>query len=200
MSRFWLALPLVVIVGCGTSSPSGENQSSGSQVLFVIAHQDFRDEELIEPKQILEDKGYKIVIASTDTTQATGMLGLTLRPDLLISEVKSADYLGIVIVGGTGIQQLWDDTTLARVVVEFHEKNKIIGAICLAPVVLARAGILQGRKATCFHSAVRDLEATGASYEPEDIVVEGKIVTANGPVASNWFGYKLAELLGEEPR
>ncbi|MCK4232041.1 DJ-1/PfpI family protein [candidate division WOR-3 bacterium] len=100
-------LPVLVLVAlaCGSKPSASETESvslpeSQSKVLFVIAHQGFRDEELTTPKKILEEGGFAGVIASTDTAVATGMLGAKVKPDLRISDAKSDDYVALVIVGG----------------------------------------------------------------------------------------------------
>ncbi len=169
-----------------------------SKILFVIAPKNFRDEELEVPRRILEEKGYKAIVASQDTSEARGMLGAKVKPDLPLPLVKSADYSALVIVGGSGATALWDDTTLIRLVKEFVESKKVVGAICLAPGVLARAGVLAGLEATCFESASGELEKGGAKYVTRDVVVSGKIITAPGPQAAEVFGEALVKLLAEQ--
>jgi len=198
-------LPVLVLaaLACGSKPSASEAESvslpeSRSKVLFVIAHQGFRDEELATPKKILEEGGFAGVIASTDTSVAKGMLGAKVKPDLLISQANADDYVALVIVGGAGARTLWSDTTLIRLAGEFKEADKILGAICLAPVVFARAGILKGIDATCFSSVASELKAGGANYLTEDVVCRGKIVTASGPRAAEAFGHKLLSLLKKE--
>ena len=198
-------LPVLVLVAlaCGSKPSATETESvslpeSQSKVLFVIAHQGFRDEEFAAPRKILEEKGFAGVIASTDTTIAKGMLGAKVKPDFLISQANADDYVALVIVGGAGARMLWGDSTLIRLAGEFKEADKILGAICLAPVVFARAGILKGVDATCFSSVSSELEACGAHYVKEDVVCSGKIVTASGPRAAEAFGHKLLFLLEKE--
>ncbi len=198
-------LPVLVLVAlaCGSKPSASETESvslpeSRSKVLFVIAHQGFRDEELTTLKKILEEGGFAGVIASTDTSVAKGMLGAKVKPDLRISEARSDEYEALVIVGGAGAKNLWADTTLARLAREFREADKVLGAICLAPVVFARAGLLKDVDATCFSSVSSELEAAGAHYVKEDVVCSGKIVTASGPRAAEAFGHKLLFLLEKE--
>jgi protease I len=202
MRRFLPAV-LVVVLACGSKPSASEAESvslpeSRLKVLFVIAHQGFRDEELAAPRKILEEGGFAGVIASTDTTVATGMLGAKVEPDLLISQANSENYEALVIVGGIGAKNLWGDTTLARLAREFRDQDKVLGAICLAPVVFTRAGILKGMDATCFSSVASELKAGGANYLTEDVVCSGKIVTASGPRAAEAFGHKLLSLLKKE--
>ena len=69
------------------------------------------------------------------------------------------------------------------------QSAKVVAAICLAPVVLARAGILKGKKATYFNSPVsfREMKAGGAVLVDKAVVTDGRIVTANGPAAAAEF-------------
>jgi len=70
-----------------------------------IAAKDFRDEELLKPKEILEAQGVKVVLVSTTRDETQGMRGTKVRPDLLLSEVKVEDYAAIVFVGGDGCKR-----------------------------------------------------------------------------------------------
>ena len=72
---------------------------------------------------------------------------------------------------------------------------KIIAAICIAPVTLANAGILNGKKATVFPSGKNDLIRNGAKYTGDSVTVDGNIITANGPMAAEAFGKKIVEML-----
>lgn len=200
MRRLCLVLVLFALA-CGSKASESQEVSTsepGPKVLFVIAHEDFRDEELATPKKIIEKAGFAGVVASTDTTIAKGMLGVKVKPDILLSDARSKDYVALVIVGGAGAKKLWGDTTLIRLAQEFASEDKVLGAICLAPVVLARAGLLKDTDATCFSSASSELEADGARYVSEDVVCSGKIVTASGPGAAEAFGKKLVSLLTKE--
>ncbi|MFQ5835431.1 MAG: DJ-1/PfpI family protein, partial [bacterium] len=81
----------------------------GKKVLIIIAERNFRDEELLKPRKILEDRGVKVTVASTSLQDARGMLGATVKPDILLSSVKVQDYDVITFVGGSGASQYWND-------------------------------------------------------------------------------------------
>ncbi len=175
-----------------------EKKLSGRRVLMVIAPEEFRDEELFTPKGLLEAEGADVKIASARRGVARGMLGGSASPDLLLSEARADDYEAIVVVGGMGSPTyLWPDETLHRLLREAHEKGKVIGAICLSGVVLARAGLLHGRRATVYatEESLRELSQGGAHYQPQDVVTDGRIVTASGPQAAADFGRALIQLL-----
>jgi protease I len=112
------------------------------------------------------------------------MLGLRVRPDLVIADVDPAAFDGLVLVGGAGAMHLAGDTLVRSIVKAFDDARKPIGAICLAPVILARAGVLKGIKATVYPSSRDELEKGGAVRSKADVEVAGRIVTASGPKAA----------------
>lgn len=170
------------------------------KALFVIAPKNFRDEELFDTKSVLESKGIQTTIASTSKASARGMLGGTASPQLLISEVNSRDYAAIVFVGGTGVEEyaLYEKSDVLALAKKFASGGKIIAAICIAPRILARAGLLEGKKATGFQDAetVRLLKEGGAQYTGKSVEQDGKIITATGPSAARVFGEKIVAALG----
>ena len=168
---------------------------TGKKVVMIIAEKDFRDEELLEPKKILEDEGASVTVASTTLRTATGMFGAKATPDILVSEVKVDEYDAIIFVGGAGASQYWNDSTAHSIAREAVQKNKILCAICIAPVTLANAGVLSGKKATVWVSERRKLEAKGASYTGKPVEIAGKIITASGPEAAQEFGRNIARAL-----
>lgn len=160
------------------------------KLLLVIAPEGFRDEELDTPKRVFEESGIDVDIASTKPGTCTGMLGATVEADLMVDTVDPNDYAGIVVVGGVGSQEyLWGSKRLVALVRTFFEQGKVVAAICLAPVVLARAGILSERQATVYPSpaAVREMNVAGANLQNIPVVADREIVTANGPGAAAQF-------------
>ena len=104
----------------------------------------------------------------------------------------------LAVAGGAGApSHLWDSEALRSIVKSLHAAGKPVGAICLSPPVLARAGILAGRRATAFPAdrALLELKRGGATYVEEAVVLDGTIVTASGPEAAAAFGQTLAGLL-----
>ena len=168
-----------------------------TRALFLIAQENFRDEELQKPKKILEDGGVEVRVASVEKGEARGMFGLRVMPDLTVREANPNDYDALVIVGGSGSPKLADYPEVLDLVRRFNQQEKLIGAICLGPYILARAGILEGRKVTLFPSdfALAEVRRNGGEYLEEDVVVDGNLVTANGPQSAEKFGKKLLEKL-----
>ena len=101
-----------------------------------------------------------------------------------------------MFVGGGGCKLLWNDEEALRLAREAAATGAVLGAICLAPVILANAGVLDGRRATVAGTEAKTIEAFGATYTGPGVMVDGRIVTANGPKSSTLFGRNIAELLG----
>jgi protease I len=164
-------------------------------VLMVIAPDIFRDEEYAHPKEVLEARGADVVTASVAPGPARGKLGMLARAEIALTEADADDYDAIVFVGGAGAAVFFDDTAAHALAREMYVQGKPIAAICIAPSTLARAGLLEGHRATSFPSRKDDLVAHGATYTGAPVEVDGLIITANGPEAAYEFGEALADVL-----
>lgn len=164
-------------------------------ILMIIASNNFRDEEYKHPRDIFEREGAKVTVASSTKHEATGMLGLKITPDILIDEVNVDNFDAVIFVGGSGSSEYWDDDVAQRIAKTAFEGKKIVGAICIAPVTLARAGLLKNKRATVYPSEIENIKKEGAIYTGNPVSVDGTIVTGNGPEAAKEFGEKIAELL-----
>jgi len=160
------------------------------KILIAVAPEKFRDEELAVPVANFRKAGIAFDIASTCRGSCLGMLGAKTTATLTFEEVDPNQYGGLVIIGGSGSQTyLWNNARILYLVKHFNESRKIVAAICLAPVVLARAGVLKGKKATYFESpdSTREMKSGGAVLVKKPVVVDGYIITANGPSAAQEF-------------
>lgn len=173
--------------------------SEAKKVVMVIAKVNFRDEELREPKKILEAHAIKVTIASSSLALARGMLGAKVKPDILLSKVKVDDYDAVIFVGGMGAKEYWNDSTAHRIAREAIKRGKVVGAICIAPVILANAEVLSGKKATVWSGVAGKLKAKGAIYTGSSVQVDGRIITANGPRAAKSFGQAILKALTIKP-
>jgi len=163
--------------------------------LMIVAPENFRDEEFFQPKEILQQGGVQITVASKGVSQAKGMFGRTTQVDKDITQVSVDNYEAIIFVGGTGSSIYFEDSLALNLAKKFYDSGKVVGAICIAPSILANAGILQGKRATAFSSEAENLRAKGAQYTGENITVDGKIITASGPQAAKQFGEEILKKL-----
>lgn len=118
-----------------------------------------------------------------------------MKPDTLISNVKESDYDGIVFVGGGGSKEYFDSPIAHKLAQNFCSKGKLTSAICIAPAILANAGLLNKKRATSFPSSAETLKAKGAVFTGSGVESDGRIVTGSGPEAAKKFGEKLVEVL-----
>ncbi len=167
----------------------------GKKVLLVIAPGNFRDEEYFDTKAELEGEGASVATASSASGEITGMLGGKATPDIKLGDASAGDYDAVVFVGGTGSAAYFNDEKALELAKSAFEAGKIVAAICIAPSILANAGILKGKKATAFSSEQGNLEGKGAEYTGEDVTRDGRIITGNGPNAAKGFGQEIARAL-----
>lgn len=209
-SFFILLVVIALLIGCATKVEEEINEESSGvsdkiqevvetgKILFIIAPKNFKDEELMDTKEVLEKAGYSVEIASESRDECKGVLGMRVKPDLTLQEAsaKLDEYKAVVFIGGGGAQAYFDEPTALSIAEESYEKGKVVAALCIAPVILANAGVLEGKKATVWDGEfVSKLEAKGATYTGEDVTIDGRIVTANGPESARKFGETIASML-----
>ncbi len=167
-------------------------------ILFLIAPKDFRDEEFKIPFDHLKKLGYELTVASYDTTLVTGMLGMKVKPTKRLVEIDTSKFHCLILIGGSGAKVFFDDTTVHRLVRHFARK-KLVAAICISPITLARAGVLSGKKATVWKdpSLINELKKLRVKYLAKDVVRDQNILTASGPKATKKFSEELEKALRE---
>jgi protease I len=166
------------------------------EVLMIVAPHNFRDEELFVTKRVLESRGARVFVTSLGTQEATGMLGGRAKIDLPYQVASHRRFAAVVLVGGSGATVFWDNPRIHYFLRKAYREGAIIAAICISPVTLCRAGLLKGRKATVWSSMHSALEKCGARYTGNNVEVDGRIVTANGPWAAKAFANAILRLMG----
>ncbi|MEK9155878.1 MAG: DJ-1/PfpI family protein [Patescibacteria group bacterium] len=164
-------------------------------VLMVIANQDFQDTEFSVPRSILAEHGIGIRIAAAVPGNCLGIKGTQVTTDTTFDEVNVGDYDAILYVGGVGVESYFTNEQALGLARDFLAAGKLVCAICWAPVILARAGLLESKRVTAWPGAKNDVERAGATYTGNPVTVDGLIVTANGPEAAENFTEVIIGLL-----
>jgi len=172
------------------------------KVLFIVAYEGFNDRELLVTRERLMNKGYDVEVASTSLGFATGMSGTTVKPDLDLEEaaINLNRYSAIVFIGGNGAKRHFGSALCHEIAKDASKAGKVVAAISVAPVILAKAGILDGVDATVFTRAfdrryADELKFNGARYHAKEVIADRNIVTADSPEAAEKFANKISELM-----
>ncbi len=167
------------------------------QAVLIVASNGFQDKEFEDTQKVLQEKDINTIVSSTENI-AKGKLGKVLEVDVLLKDLDVSNYSAIVFIGGPGATDYKNNETALQIAQKARQENKILGAICIAPVILAKASILQGKNATVWSNetnkeAIDFLKENGANFIDKPIVIDGNIITGNGPGAAYQFGLSLAD-------
>lgn len=177
-----------------------EKLLQNKEVALIIAFRDFRDVEYFVVRDALLRAGAEISVASRERGIAVGVDGGEADVDLILNDLNVADYDIVVFIGGSGAAKYIDDQLCWQIALDTVKRNKVLGAICCAPAILAKAGVLKGKQATVWSSQmdkslVKILKEAGAIYQDKEVVIDEKIITGNGPTASEKFAETLTKIL-----
>lgn len=164
-------------------------------ILIVVAAHGFQDEELVVIRRELEAALHHVTIASSQRGDCVGVSATTVKSELALANVHSEAFDGAVFVGGPGSRAFFEDPHAQRIAREMVSRNKVTGAIGVAPVILARAGVLSGRRATVDEAEVKALITSRALVRALAIVADGHLITSNGSGPAWPFAKRVVEEL-----
>lgn len=158
----------------------------------------FEEVEALTPVDILRRGGVDVKTVSLEEERTVkSKENILVIADLLFKEVENNDVDMLILPGGT--PRIADYPQLNEKVKKAVLQNKQVGAICAAPIVLGRLGLLEGKHATVYPGFEQELQ--GAKITKEAVVTEGNIITARGPGSATGFALALLEkLAGKETR
>lgn len=161
----------------------------------VIFANGFEEIEGLTIVDILRRAGLICQMVGLSGETATGAHGIKVVMDCTFDAFKDTKYDAIILPGGMpGAENLRDSRKLLESLKKASEADKLIAAICAAPIALAAADILHGKNVTCYPGFESQL--TGACYTASRVQVDGNIITANGPGSAMDFSYQILEYLG----
>lgn len=161
-------------------------------ILLILPALDFNEREFLITKGVLEKLGFRLFIASDSNSLCVGSGGLKVRPDVSFFNMHERNFAAVVFIGGSGVKKYWDNRGLHSTAISFHKSKKPVAAICSAPAILAKAGLLNKLDATCHPSDKKELERYGAKFIDNSIVQNENIITAQGPESAALFAQAVA--------
>lgn len=164
-----------------------------NSILIILPATNFNEIEYLSVKTVLENSGFNTFTASDANGLCVGQNGLKVKADVSFFNMHESNFIAIVFIGGPGIKKYWSNPSLHSIANKFLKKNKIVGAICSSPVILAKAGLLSGYETTCFENDKQELEKEGVAYKNLPVVISKNLITANGPSAAQDFAEKIIE-------
>lgn len=168
-------------------------------IAYVFLADGFEEIEALAPVDLLRRAGVNVftVAASNDSPRVTGAHGIKIEADMTLDPANMAEADLMVCPGGMpGAANLAANNVIGELLRRQHQAGRLVAAICAAPAVtLAPLCILEGREATCYPGFDDQLRAGGASHKAERVVVDGNVITANGPSSAIPFGLALVEAL-----
>lgn len=162
---------------------------------LIISADHFEDSELLFPLYRLQEEGLEVDVASIARGKINGKHGYEVVADRALRDVDPNEYDLLILPGGKAPTKLRREPAAIAIAQDFMRSNKPVAAICHGPQILITAGVLQGRRATCYHSVAEELQASGALYEDEEVVVDGKLVTSRQPSDLPAFMREIVRLL-----
>ncbi|MEX0734816.1 MAG: DJ-1 family glyoxalase III [Steroidobacteraceae bacterium] len=163
------------------------------RVLVPLA-EGFEELETVTIVDILRRAGVEVVVASLAGSPVTGAHGIRLSADTPLGALAEQEFDMIALPGGMpGAEHLKKDARIAEIVRRLHGKGRPVAAICAAPMVLAAAGVLDGRRATSYPGFLKDAERT--TVVADAVVVDGGVITSRGPGTALDFALTLVEEL-----
>ena len=166
-----------------------------SMRILVPLAEGFEEIEAINVIDILRRADIEVVIAGLKDGLVEGAHKVRVMPDTTMDKIDGKDFDGLVLPGGApGFVNLGNDERVLKMAREMDRSGKYVAAICAAPSVLIKAGVLQGRRATISSSGRAQVEAC-AKFSEDRVVVDKNLITSRSPGTALEFALKLVEIL-----
>lgn len=168
-------------------------------MIYVFLADGFEEIEALAPVDFLRRAGIEVNIVGVTGDVCTGAHGIEVKSDIALSDISLDDELqGIILPGGMPGSDNLDKSPVVHSAIDYCSiENKLVCAICAAPFILGKKGLLKGKKATCFPGFEEYLE--GADVQTTGVVRDGNIITARGAGVAWEFGAEIAsQIVGKE--
>ncbi|MBU0664270.1 MAG: DJ-1/PfpI/YhbO family deglycase/protease [Proteobacteria bacterium] len=148
---------------------------------LIISADGFEDSELLVPYYRFLEEGIEIDIASIKSDPIIGKHGYRVMTTRTLAQIDSSLYDILILPGGKAPALLRNNEKILALVHQFFKDGKTVAAICHGPQILVSAGVLSGRRATCYKNVAEELKEAGCSYTDEQVVVDDNLITSRVP-------------------
>ncbi|MCA9398348.1 MAG: type 1 glutamine amidotransferase [Candidatus Omnitrophica bacterium] len=156
--------------------------SANSKKVAILVEDLYQVLEVWYPRLRLKENNIESPFIGTGTKDTYGSKeGYPAQVDFSIEDVKADDFDGVIIPGGFAPDILRRYPKIVQFIKDIHNQGKVVASICHGGWLLVSAGILKGRKATCFFAIKDDLIAAGCDYVDEEVVVDKNLITSRKP-------------------
>lgn len=163
----------------------------------VLVEDDYQELELWYPVLRFKEAGCRVTVVGPGRQEVyLSKLGYPVKEELAVQKCRAEDFDAVIVPGGFAPDRMRRVPAMVDFVRAMHEAGRVVGAICHGPQILISAGVLRGRRATCFASIKDDLVNAGAEYIDAAAVVDGNLVTSRTPEDLPAFCRAILELLG----
>ncbi len=167
-----------------------------SEKICILVADQYQDLEVWYPLLRFREEGAETMAVGAEAGKVyVSKRGYPVVADRSIGDVRAAEFDAVIIPGGWAPETLRQDQRVLKLVREMHEAGKVVAAICHAGWLLASAGIVNGRKATCFKAIKDDLIHAGANYVDAEVVADGNLITSRMPTDLPAFCREVAKAL-----
>ena len=164
---------------------------------IIVLAEGFEEIEAVTPADILRRAGVDVSLVGLDSAEIAGAHGVAVKADRILQDAEDVD--AVILPGGLpGAENLAASDRLSDVLKAQFASRRLVAAICAAPgLVLAKLGILNGKRATCYPGFESNF-GPSTTYVTEDVVVDGNVMTSRGPGTAFAFALALTrELAGD---
>ncbi|MCH8033385.1 MAG: DJ-1/PfpI family protein [Bacteroidetes bacterium] len=172
-----------------------QNHITQNSILIFLSANSFSEEEYSIIRKVFIKASKRIFITSDSQTVCNGDNNMKVKADTDLYNVNDKNFSAIVLIGGKGSKDYWDNEQLHNIVKNFKHAGKIVAAICEAPIILARAGLLSKIPATCWSEDKNELIKLGINYNDRSVIAEKGVLTSNGPRSAEQFAETVLNMI-----
>jgi protease I len=175
-----------VISGCDSDQNKTDKTETQKEMrmkkVVLLTGEGFQDAEAYMPLGYLTNRGVEVTVAGVEKTEVKSYNSdFTIKIQKPVASLSVEDYDALVLPGGKAPAKLRENDAVVSFVKAFYDSGKPVAAICHAPQILIKAGIMEGKTATSYKSVKEEMIEAGVNYVDDAPVIDGNLITARIP-------------------